>query len=899
MKKILKISGIILGIIILLLIAAPFVFKGSLEKLLVKNINKNVNATVAWDNFDLSLFSSFPNAALVVENFSVLNKAPFDGDTLASGRKLKLNMGITQLFKSGDNPIKLDEIILDDALINIKVAEDGTANYDIALKNDTPITDKNTEGAGSGFTFDLQHYELNNSRISYTDESTKTHLELSELNHSGTGDFSAENLELDTETDAIITYKMEEIAYLNKNRISLDAIFKMDLANQKYTFLENEAKINELPLTFNGFVKVNDNSNEIDITFKTPSSDFKNFLAIIPKAYVKELDGVTTTGNFSVDGMLKGIVDAEHIPKMDIKVRSNNASFKYPDLAKTVRDIALNIDLVNTTGLSKDTYLNIGEMTFKIDDELFNLTGNIKNFTENMLVDLALNGTLNLANIDKVLPLELDQKLTGIFKADVRTIFDMKSLENEKYQNIKTNGTASLQDFTYKDAAFKSPIIIDKAVLTMSPENIQLNTMKARSGETDITATGSIQNLIPWIMAKQDLKGRFAVISNTFNVNDFMTTETSESGKNGNKSHSELTEEPSFKLPDFLDATLDFNVKNVIYDDLVLENAKGSVSIKDETAALKNVTSTIFGGEITIDGNVNTQSTIPSFGMDLDLSKINIEESFSKLGLLKFLAPVAQALQGSMSTKFKLDGNLKNDLTPDLKTLAGTAFVEILTAEVDKDKMPLLTKLSQQLSFLDLNKLSLKDIYTNLTFDNGNIIVSPFDFEVKGVKVTAGGSHGLNQQMDYNVKLDVPARYLGTEVTALLAKLDPAEANAMTVELPVGVTGSFTNPTVNLNTKAAVNELTQKLISKQKDALIDKGTNAIKDILGGGNDDENNTTGGAAGGILNGILKPKKEESESTTQNNEIKNDGTTEVIKDVLGDLFGNKNKKKDSIKN
>lgn len=897
MKKLLKISGIILGVIILLLIAAPFIFKGSLEKLLVKNINKNLNATVAWEDFDLSLFSSFPDATLVVENFSVINKAPFAGDTLASGQQLKLNMGITQLFKSGDEPIKLDEIILNNAFINILIDKDGNANYDIAIKNDAPITEENPEAAGSGFTFDLQHYELNDSRINYIDQSTKTYLTLLEVNHQGTGDFSLDTSNLNTETNAIVSFKMDNLEYLSKNKVSLNAVIQMDLANQKYTFLENEAKINELPLTFDGFVKINETNNEIDLTFKTPSSDFKNFLAVIPKEYVKELDGVTTTGNFTVDGKLKGMVDEDHIPTMDIKVRSENASFKYPDLPKAVRNISINADLLNTTGLLKDTYLNIDRMTFKIDDELFNVSGNIKNFTENMLVNLALKGTLNLANIEKVLPIELDQDLTGVFKADVTTNFDMKSVDTEQYQNIKTNGTASIKDFKYADAAFKNPIMVDNAAITMSQGNIQLDNMTARSGQTDIKATGSIQNLIPWVMAKQDLKGRFNVTSNTFNVNDFMTSETSTAENTGNSNKQSLSKDSSFKLPDFLDATLDFNVNKVIYDDLVLNNAKGSVSIKDETAALKNVTSSIFGGNVAIDGNINTKQNVPTFAMDLNLSKINIEESFSKLGILKFLAPLAKALQGSMTTKFKLNGNLNSDLTPDLKTLAGTAFAEIITAQVDKDKMPLLSKLGDQLSFLKLDKLSLQDVYTNLTFDNGNIIVAPFDFDVKGIKVTAGGSHGLDQQMNYNVKLDVPAKYLGTEVTNLLSKIDPAEANAMTVALPVGLTGSFSSPKINLNTKAAITELTQKLIAKQKDELINKGTNAIKDIIGNGNQNGNNTTGGNLGGILDGILKPKDTTNTSGSQTGNKPKGETGEVIKDVLGGLFGNKKKKKDSI--
>lgn len=877
MKKILKIIGIFIAVLVVLLALSPLFFKGTLEKLVKKTIDENVNADVSWSNFDLSLFRSFPDAALTIKNFSVVNRAPFDGDTLASGKLLKLDMGITQLFKSGNDPIKIDGLLLDNAFVNIKIDSTGQTNYDIAVKKDAPVTD-NVEG-NEGFTFDLKKYELKDSRINYLDDTSKTFLYLKEVNHQGTGDFSLAQSQLDTETSALASLKIEEIEYLNDNSIALDAIFQLDLEAQKYTFLENEARINELPLTFDGFVQINETNNEIDLTFKTPSSDFKNFLAVIPKVYVKELDGVTTTGNFTVDGMLSGIVDDTHIPTMDIKIASDNASFKYPDLPKAVRNISIDVRLKNETGLLKDTYLNIGGITFKIDDEIFTANGSVRNLTENALVNLALKGTLNLANIEKVLPVELDQELSGVFKADFTTNFDMRSVETEQYQNIKSNGVASLTNFTYTDDAFNNPIKISNADVAFNPGNIKLNELVASTGGTDVSASGNIQNLIPWIMAKQDLKGRFNVRSNTFNLNDF--TSKSAVASEGNIKESKITsEEESVKIPDFLDATIDFSANKVIYDDVTLNNTKGTVGIKDEVANLSNVTTSAFGGDIAFSGNVNTKNTTPTFAMDLDLNKIDIAQSFGQLDLLKYIAPIAKALEGSLNTTIKLNGELDGDLSPKLSTLAGNALAQIITAEVNSEQAPLLSKLGEQVSFLNIDRLSLRDVSTALTFDNGRIAVKPFDFDIKGIKVTASGSHGLDKSIDYNLKMDVPAKYLGSDVSKLLAKLDPKDANEMTVGLPVGLTGTFTNPSISLNTETAVKTLTQKLIEKQKQDLLDKGTDILGDLISGG------------------TPKPKDSSQTTTTGNTtQQTTQQTTQVVKDILGGLLGGGKKKTDSI--
>lgn len=883
MKKILKIFGIFVLILVIGLIAAPFLFKGTIEKLIKKTINNNVNAQVEWRDLDLTLFSSFPDATVVIKDFSVVNNDPFKGDTLASGERLELQMGIKQLLKKENEQIKVDELNLEKAYINIKVDSLGNANYDIA-KEQPQTTETPTDTTSSGFTFDLSHYEIKDSRINYLDESTKTFFKLKDVNHEGNGDLSVSKSTLETQTNALVSLDLDGVNYLEDHTITLDANFELDLDKQKYTFLENEAKINELPLTFNGFVQVNEDNNDIDITFKTPSSDFKNFLAIIPKAYSKSLDGVDTTGDFIVDGKIKGIVDDTHIPTLDIKIRSSNASFKYAELPKRVNNITINADIKNETGIVEDTYINIGNLTFKIDQDVFATNGSFRNLTENMLVNLSLKGSLDLANIEKVYPLNLEQDLNGRFTTDLTTNFDMNSVEREQYQNIKSNGTASLKNFSYKSPDIPNELKVANADVSFKPGNISLNSFAATSGQTDISATGSIQNLIPFLMSKQDLKGNFNVNSNTFKVSDFMVAEDNTAATKTTSENTVTTpnNNEAIKIPDFLAATMNFNVKKVIYDDIELSNATGTIAIEDEKASLTNVKSSLFGGNISLNGNVNTKGNTPTFAMDLDLNSIDIDQSFKGLDLLQGLAPIAKALQGALNTNIKLNGNLNSDLTPQLQTIAGNAFAKVLTAKVNAEQSPLLARLSENVAFLNLDNLNLNNLETYLTFDNGNIQVKPFDFNIKGIKVTAGGTHGLDQNMNYNVTLDVPAKYMGSEVSGLLSKLSAQERETMTVALPIGLTGTFNSPKVNLNTQAAVNSLTQRIIDKQKDDLKDKGKDLLGNILGG-NKPKDSTT------VQQDSVKA------GTPKTNE---DAIKDAAKDILGGLFGKKKTKaKDSV--
>lgn len=898
MKKALKITGFVVLTIVVLLFVAPFIFESQLKDLVRKTLNENLNAQVDFQDIDLSMFRSFPKATLVIEDLSIINNAPFAGDTLAIGEEVTLEMSVKELFKSSSEPKKIDQLKINNAYINILVDSLGVANYDIAIADTTATP---TDSTSNPFSLDLQHYEINNSRIKYEDVGAKIAMEVENLNHEGTGDFSLDQSKLDTYSEALVSLDYEGVNYLNQNSIILDAVFQMDLENMKYTFLENEAKVNQLPLTFDGYVQVNDDNTEMDITFKTPSSDFKNFLGVIPEIYAKNIEDVDTNGDFVVDGRIFGISDDTYIPKMDISITSDNASFKYPDLPKSVEDINLSMEILNDTGIAEDTYLNINNATFRIDQDRFTAQGNVSNLTENMLVDLALEGTINLANLSQAYPLELEQNLNGILTADVQTQFDMNSIEKEQYQNVKSSGTASIQNFSYSSPEIPNEVRIANANMSFNQGNVSVPELKLTTGKSDLNASGTIQNLMGFLFTDQELKGDFQVKSNMFSVNDFMVAETEEittEDENGNqKTVAKTTGKEAVKVPSFLDVQLRFDANTVLYDNLELKNVKGLLIIKDETARLQDVSTNIFNGSIGANGLVSTKNETPVFEMDLDLNSLDIASSFNGLDLLQNLAPLATAMQGKLKSTVKLRGNLNEDLTPQLNTLAGNALAELLTAELDPQKAALLAKLDDRLSFLDLNKVDLSNLKTNLTFNDGKVEVSPMDFDIKGIKFQVAGSHSFDMMMDYNLTLDIPAKFLGSSVGGTLGKLSGENLENMIVALPIGITGNFQSPQINLNMEQAVNNLTQKVVAEQKRNLEDKAVNAINDILQGKRDpnkpfNKNDTTAVESG--TSGTSNPTKKDSINNSQQKQVQ-----EAARNILGGILNKSKKKTDTTNN
>lgn len=863
LKKILKIVGIVLLLLVITAFAIPYFFKDQIKARILTAINEKVDAKVAFADADLSLFRNFPNASISIEKLSIINKAPFEGDTLVSLGELNLKMSIKELFNSENEPMNIDGISSKNGLINIIIDKNGLGNYDIALKDDK----KGDNGKSKPLSLKIKEYSVENFKFKFTDEKSKLRMVLDSINHEGTGDFAASKLDLVTKTTTKISLDMDKSNYLKNVALSLDATLGIDLDNSKYTFKENKAKINELPLEFDGYIQMVEAGQQYDLKFKTPTSSFKNFLGLIPAQYSSNLKDVKTSGDFTVVGFAKGLFSDTTIPKFNIEIASNNASFQYPNLPKSVQKIVIDTKIINETGVMNDTYVNLDKLSFQIDQDVFNAKATIKNISENALVNAALKGTINLGNLSKAYPVKLDKPLTGILKADVTTEFDMQSVEKSDYARIKNAGTIDLMGFNYTDENGKT-MNISRALVTFDPSKVNLKQFNATTGKTDLEVNGVLENFYGFVFKNQELKGNFNLSSNQLAVSDFMTSETDA------KKEAKPTE--AMKIPAFLNCTLTAKANTVLYDNLLLKNVSGKIIIKDQKATIENGKTDIFGGSIAFNGDVSTKEKISKFNMNLGLNGVDIQQTFTQLDMMKKIAPIAGIINGKLNSTIKLSGNLKDkEIAPDLNSISGDLLGQLLSTTVNSSNSTLLSALDDKLGFVDLKKLNLNDLKAALTFKDGKVNVKPFDLKYQDIKATIGGTHGFDQVMNYNVKLDVPAKYLGTEINNLIGRLTPADAKKFeSIPINAILGGNFTSPKITTDVKQATTTLVTNLVNQQKEKLISGGKDALNNIISNATKPKTDSTKtdvktdvkDKAKDLLNGLFNKKKKEEPKKTE---------------------------------
>ncbi len=887
-KKITRISAIVFILLLALFIGLPYVIESKAADLLKDNVNKNIKGQFNFADLSMSLYSDFPYTRISLKQVSLVNTTPFSGDTLFSAASIDLKMGISEFFEGVDDPIEIDELLIDSALLSLKIDSSEVANYDISR---TGIDGEPSDNNDPSPVLSVRSYSINNSRVSYRDLASGYYLELDKLNHQGSGDFSEAVSRLQTKTDGLVSFSMDKTQYLDKNNLSLESLIEIDLDNNLYGLKEGQATINRLPLSLDGTIQILEDGQQLDLSFSTVSSDFKNFLALIPEKYSKDISQLRTRGSFDLAGECRGMLSEETIPQFNIQLTARDASFKYPDLPKGVENIDMSLVLKNETGIAENTAIEIENASFRIDNDLFQLKALITQLTGNTGIQSNLKGSLNLGNLAQAYPVPSSLEMQGLLQGELNSAFQLSDIENKDYKKIELDGVVDISGLNYAFEALPHPLKIHTLRAELNPRTIEIGEVAGITGSTDFSANGKLRNALGYLFNDEVLRGNFEMRSNSFVVADLIQEGEENSGE---------AEEEAFKVPAYLDLNLNAIVGKAIYDNIVLYDLAGNLRIKDEVITFKEISSRMLDGRMIFDGMLSTRSGTPSFEMALDMSRLNIASTFETIEVMKLLGPAASALDGKLNSKMSLSGNLTDQLDLNMNSLTGNMLAEILTATVDTKKTPVTNLLNTSFEFVDMDKIDLAGLKTSLSFDEGQVKVKPFKLRYEDVAIEFSGGHSFAHSLDYQLTFDVPARYMGEDVNRLLANMQDESLEEITVPVVAKLEGTYSQPKLRSDMKAQARELTEQLVEIQKQKYINKGkkevTQAFGDMLAGKKEEtEAPVTDSTKSGSLENLLQSpfeKTTDSGQTTSKEQDSKDVLKEGAKSILGGLLGSKNR-------
>ncbi len=830
MKKTFKILSISLLAIFVMFALIPIIFKGKIVEIVKTEINNQIDAKVDFGEFDLSIFTYFPNLNFEINNLSVSGINSFEGDTLMYIKQFSAKVDLMSVM--GDQ-IKVLAISLIEPNIYAHVLPDTSVNWDIAkASEETPVEEtEDVNGESSAFSLALDEFSIRKANIIYKDESGDLLADIKNLDYTISGDFTSSTAKLNMGLlIEEITVNMEGVKYLNQSNIEYTADIDADLDQMKFDLLENQFRLNKLIISLNGYVQMNeDDSYNMDLSFNTNKNQFKDLLSLAPSVYTKDYDNIKTSGALKLGGFAKGTYSDNKLPAFNLNLNIDNASVQYPDLPTAITQIFVDLNIDNKDGIEDHTVIDLKRFDLNLAGNPFSARYLTKTPVSDPYIDGYVKGKIDFDKLKDVIPLD-SMSVLGLMTIDLTMKGNLSTIEQENYEAFDAKGNIALEKFIYKADDLDYDVTVESASFEIAPKYFVLQNLDTKVGKSDFHSNGRIDNFMSFYFKDEILTGQFNLTSNFVDGNELSGSEEATETTETSSSSTDTAEVPMevVELPRNVDFVLNTNIKKILYDTYKIDNFIGNVQLKEGVAILNPVKMNIIDGTMEMTGTYDSRDIkSPKIDFNFKMLNFDINRTIETFNTVQKLAPIAKNCNGKVSMIFELKATLDQQMEPIQETMNGKG--NFISKNIVIGGSESLFKLSGLIKNDKKKEVDIKDINAEFKITDGNIIISPTNIKWNNSKATFGGKQGVDQSIDFTLNVDIPRSDLGganKTIESLMAQGGKYTKNVNlgeTINTDIFITGTIENPHFSLGVK----DMANNVIDQVKDQIKEK----VKEVI--------------------------------------------------------------------
>ncbi len=387
----------------------------------------------------------------------------------------------------------------------------------------------------------------------------------------------------------------------------------------------------------------------------------------------------------------------------------------------------------------------------------------------------------------------------------------------------------------------------------LTPNRMSFAPLNFQMGPSDFGITGEITNVWDYSFNDGILGGNIALNSNYFDLNPFMTAPAVASSAGASAEVDKASADAAYspvEVPGNMDLTVTAKIKKVLYTDLVLENLDGKMLIEDKAVVIERCEARGLDGKIGLAGSYETKDPKkPIFTLKYDLQNLNFQKAFNTFNTFATIAPIGKYMDGKFSSTMIMDSELGGDMMPVWSTVNANGFLATISANLKG--FPPLQAVGQKLNVDFFDNMSIKDTKNWFEFKDGGLEVKDFDYKWKDIAMTIGGSHKINQDMNYHILAKIPRKMLEKSSVGAAAnsgldalskeagKLGIDIAQSEFVNVRFTITGTIAKPQVgmklvgtdgNQSLADAAKDTAQKEFDKQKDKVVDEAKQKVEEV---------------------------------------------------------------------
>ncbi len=806
MKKLIKIVGGTLVVLILLLMILPMVFKGKIEGIVKSEGNKLLNAQFDFESLDISLLRNFPQASVSLNDFWLKGVDVFENDTLVYAGELTAAVNVMSLF--GDGGFEVSKIIVDDTRLHAIVLEDGKVNWDVMKPSEPKVEEVEEQSEeSSSLSISLKKLSVDDLTLIYDDRQGGMYAEVKDLDAACSGDMTSDNttIRLKAETPSV-TFKMGGVPFLSRAKVGAKMDVDADLKNMKFTLRDNALSLNAIEAAIDGWLAMGEESMDMDLKLNTNEIGFKEILSLIPAIYAKDFAGLKTDGVATLNAYAKGKMEGEKLPEFNVDLNVKNAMFRYPSLPAGVDGINIVANVKNPGGTADATTVVVNPFNFTLAGNPFSILANVKTPISDLNFNAAAKGKLDLGKIKDVYPLE-DMNLNGVVDADMSVAGAMSMIDKGEYDRVQAAGNIKLSDMQL-ELKDMPKVDIKQSTFSFEPRYMELSQTRILVGDNDVTLDSRFENYLGFVFKGSTLKGTLNVSSQKMNLNDFMSEGAAEEAAPAEQE--QTTEEQAeeamgvIRVPENIDFRMQADFKQVLFGKMNLTDVKGLLIVKDSKVDMQNLSLNAMGGSVVVNGAYATPAAKnPRLNAGFALNNIGFAQAYKELDMVRSLAPIFSNLNGNFSGSVKVDTELDEQMSPVMNTLNGSGSLS--TKDLGLGNVQIINLVADIVKKPALKDTKVKNLNLDFTINNGRVTTKPFEVKLGDYVMNLSGTTGLDQTIDYKGKITLPAS------AGAVAKLG-------TVDMTIG--GTFTSPKVGIDMESLAKQAAQQAASGLVDKLL-------------------------------------------------------------------------------
>ncbi|HDZ40056.1 MAG TPA: AsmA family protein [Bacteroidetes bacterium] len=844
LKIILRIAGIIILVILIAAIIIPSLFKEQIKEKVVSMANEKVNAELAIGDFGITLFRNFPNLTFRLKDVSVTGIDQFRGDTLVGLKSFNFVFDISSVLSKSGYRIRAIEI--DRPVANAVILEDGTANYDIVpaaevVPEEIAVTEEELEkehvaAKESKLAFKLNKFKIQDADISYIDLSSGMEAVINDLDLLLRGNMSASKTDLLLETDiGSLDFILDGIKMVNKAEVHAGFDIDADIANKKFVLGDNNITINALQLLFSGSVAMEGEDIIADISIGTGNTDFKSVLSMVPAVYMEGFEGLDAKGSFNIEGLIRGRYSTADslLPDVNLALNVINGNISYPDLPASINNINIKTS-VYIVGTDPDmTVLDMEQFHFELEGSPFDMNMRLSTPVSDPEVNADCKGKIDLEALADAVPVDLNE-LKGIFDVALGLEGRMSMIENKDFDSFEASGSIKLRGFAVAMEDLP-PVGIEVADFNFTPRFAALEQFRMNVAGNIINLSGRLENYLPFVFKDETVAGKLDLYSEYIDLDtifSYLPVDTVEV-------KDDTIALTTIHLPENIDFEFISVIDRFRFSPLEATDIKGNIFLKEGVLIIRETGLRSLGGEVTVNAEYDSRDTInPELAMDLSISGIGIEESFNTFNTVKKLAPVAEGMDGEVSVNFDFSSLLGKGMLPVLESINGSGKMK--SEEIQLVSSPIYEKFSNILQIGEDYTNTFKDIDVNFQVKDGRVYIKPFDTRLGDMKVNISGDHGLDNTINYLLKLELPSSKLPPGMTAVLTGM-AARAALLGIEyyqpeiirMNVLIDGTMKDPQVKPSLGQSNGSTVAESIKEAATDIVEEKVEEVKEQVSG------------------------------------------------------------------